>query len=71
VTKEPYPLQARIGHRVAAAARSLGLLIRPLGNVMVLLPPLSVSQHELAHMIEILCEAISTQTAREGAATRP
>lgn len=61
-TKEPYPLKARIGHRVAAAAREHGLLIRPLGNVIVLLPPLSTTKNELARMVSILYEAIASQT---------
>lgn len=65
-TKEPYPLKARIGHRVAAAAQKRGLLIRPLGHVIVLLPPLSVSKSEMGKMIEILYEAINTQTKKDG-----
>lgn len=62
-TKEPYSLMARIGHRVAAAARERGLLIRPLGHVVVLLPPLSVSRDELARMVEILRDSIATLPA--------
>ena len=62
-TKEPYPLKARIGHRVAAAARNRGLLLRPLGNIIVLLPPLSVSRDELARMVEILHNSIETLPA--------
>jgi adenosylmethionine---8-amino-7-oxononanoate aminotransferase len=58
-TREPFLLAARIGHRVAAAARERGLLIRPLGNVIALIPPLSVSKSELARMVAILYEAIS------------
>ena len=64
-TKKPYHLQVRIGHRGAAAARRRGLLIRPLGNVIVLMPPLSTSKNELAEMINILCEAITAQTHQE------
>lgn len=59
-TREPYTLEARIGQRVAAAARERGLLIRPLGHIIVLLPPLSASKHELARMVTILYEAISS-----------
>ncbi len=40
-TKEPYPLPEKIGIRVITEARRLGLIIRPLGNVIVLMPPLS------------------------------
>ncbi len=57
-TKEPYPMKARIGHRVAAAARTRGLLIRPLGNIIVLLPPLSTSQKVLTKMVDILSDSI-------------
>jgi adenosylmethionine-8-amino-7-oxononanoate aminotransferase len=53
-SKEPYPLEARIGHRVAAAARTRGLIIRPIGNVLVLMPPLSTSLAELRKMVETL-----------------
>lgn len=59
-TREAYPLGARIGHRVATAARDRGLLIRPLGNVIVLLPPLSTTREELTRMVAILRESIDT-----------
>jgi adenosylmethionine-8-amino-7-oxononanoate aminotransferase len=61
-TRKPYPLEARIGHRVAMDARSRGLLLRPIGNVIVLMPPLSTSLPELRRMVEILREAITTVT---------
>ena len=61
-TKKPYPLEARVGHRVAMEARRNGLLLRPIGNVMVLMPPLSTSLQELKRMVEILREAIETVT---------
>ncbi len=59
-TKEAYPLARRVGHRVAVEARARGLLLRPLGNVIVLLPPLSVSTRELSRMVEILRVSIET-----------
>ena len=61
-TKEPYPIEARIGHRVTAEARRNGLLLRPLGNILILLPPLSVSLPELKRMVSILQTAIETAT---------
>ena len=61
-TKKPYPLEARVGHRVAMKARNRGLLLRPIGNVMVLMPPLSTSLPELRRMVEILRKAIETVT---------
>jgi len=52
-TKEEYPFEDRIGTKVIGEARRNGLIIRPLGNVIVLMPPLSVSQHELSEMLSI------------------
>jgi adenosylmethionine-8-amino-7-oxononanoate aminotransferase len=61
-SKEPYPLEARIGHRVATAARTRGLIIRPIGNVLVLIPPLSTSLVELRKMVGALQRSIETVT---------
>jgi adenosylmethionine-8-amino-7-oxononanoate aminotransferase len=61
-TKKPYPLEARIGHRVAMEARRRGLLLRPIGNVIILMPPLSTSLPELRRMVEILQASIETAT---------
>lgn len=60
VTKEPYPLHAKAGHRVAAIARSKGLILRPIGNVLVLIPPLSTTAEELKKMVEIITVSIET-----------
>jgi len=62
-TKEPYPLAARVGMRVAEEARRLGLLIRPLGNVIVLMPPLSTTMRELKQMVGIVAKAIRAVTS--------
>ena len=58
-TKEPYPFGIKAGHRVAAVARGKGLIIRPIGNILVLIPPLSVSSTALKRMVKILKESIS------------
>ena len=61
-TRAPYPLSDRLGHRVAMEARRRGLLIRPLGNVMVLMPPLATKIRELTRMVTTLHESIRTVT---------
>jgi len=61
-TKEVYPLETRIGHRVAAEARMRGLLIRPLGNLIVLIPPLSTSIRELHQMVGTMADSIRAAT---------
>lgn len=63
LTKAPYPLESRIGHRVALEARSRGLLLRPLGHIMVLVPPLSIDVPTLARMISILRQSIAAVTS--------
>jgi adenosylmethionine---8-amino-7-oxononanoate aminotransferase len=61
-TREPYPLEVRVGHRVAQEARKRGLLIRPLGHIIVLIPPLSVSRRILTRMVTILSDSIRAAT---------
>ncbi len=53
-TKKPYPPGDRIGMRVALLARRYGVMIRPLGDVVVLMPPLSITEKEL----RFLCWAV-------------
>jgi adenosylmethionine-8-amino-7-oxononanoate aminotransferase len=48
----------RLGHRVALEARERGAIIRPLGDVVVLMPPLSISKVELARLVAITRESI-------------
>ncbi len=61
-TKSPYPLTDRMGHRVALEARSRGLIIRPIGNVVILMPPLITSIGELTRMTRILRDSIAIVT---------
>ena len=61
-SKTPYPFEARIGHRITAEARRQGLLLRPLGHIMVLMPPLSIDVSTLRRMIAILHQSIAAAT---------
>ena len=45
-TKEELPFAQRAGFQVCQAARKHGVLLRPLGNVVVLMPPLSLTIDE-------------------------
>jgi adenosylmethionine-8-amino-7-oxononanoate aminotransferase len=62
-SRKPYPLDEKIGIRVCSRAREKGLIIRPLGNVIVLMPPLSISRQELKKLIQITSEAIAEVTS--------
>jgi adenosylmethionine-8-amino-7-oxononanoate aminotransferase len=62
-TKAEYPYEARAGHRACLAARPLGALLRPLGNVVVLMPPLAMTEGQLAELAGIAATAIDRATA--------
>jgi adenosylmethionine-8-amino-7-oxononanoate aminotransferase len=55
--------EERIGHQVTLAARERGAIIRPLGDVVVLMPPLSISDDELRRLVAITGEAIEAATS--------
>ncbi|MBI4654439.1 MAG: adenosylmethionine--8-amino-7-oxononanoate transaminase [Nitrospirae bacterium] len=61
-TKTPYPFEEKIGWNVCHKARAQGLLLRPLGNVIVLMPPLSISHDELEMLTCITASAIKEAT---------
>lgn len=54
MSREPYPLTEKKGILVSLEARKRGMLIRPLGNVVVLMPPLSTPHSVLTQMVQIL-----------------
>jgi adenosylmethionine---8-amino-7-oxononanoate aminotransferase len=58
-----FPLELRVGHRVTLEARALGAIIRPLGDVVVLMPPLAISEEDLRRLVEITAEAIDAATS--------
>ncbi len=55
---EGYPVEARMGHRVTLEARSRGAIVRPLGDVVVLMPPLAISEQDLERLVVIVWESI-------------
>jgi adenosylmethionine-8-amino-7-oxononanoate aminotransferase len=60
-----FPLRDRMGHRVTVAARRRGAIVRPLGDVVVLMPPLSMTADELRRLVTIT--AVSIAEAASGA----
>jgi adenosylmethionine-8-amino-7-oxononanoate aminotransferase len=61
-TKEPYPPSERLGHRVCMEARKHGLIIRPLGDTVVIMPPLSIKETELKKITNITYECVKRIT---------
>ncbi len=61
-TREPYPWEEKIGIKVCTEARKFGLFSRPLGNTVVIFPPLSITADELDFMIDGVERAIKIVT---------
>ena len=63
-SRKAYPLEKKIGIRVTQEARKRGVILRPLGNVIVLMPPLSISHQELDGLLECTYSSIQSVTGR-------
>jgi adenosylmethionine-8-amino-7-oxononanoate aminotransferase len=61
-TKKPYDLEEKIGWRVTYHARDNGVILRPLGNVIVIMPPLSISEPNLNQLLKVVRDAIVAAT---------
>ena len=62
-TKKPYPWEERVGARACEEVRRHGVILRPLGNVIVLMPPLSMTVEELARLTDVTYKAIKKVTS--------
>lgn len=63
--KTPYPLKEKAGIRTCLEARKMGLMLRPIGNVIILMPPLSISKTDLKKMVAITARAIDKVAGRQ------
>jgi len=61
-TRKPYPPGLRIGHQVILEARRRGVILRPLGDVLILMPPLSIAPENLDQIIEVAQASIRAVT---------
>ena len=57
-----YEPAARTGHEVIVEARRRGVVIRPLGDVVVLMPPLAIEPDVLEELVEVTADAIVAVT---------
>lgn len=63
-TKGSFKPEEKIGVRVIERARKKGAILRPLGPVIVLMPPLAMSERELNKLLEITYESIEETTKK-------
>jgi adenosylmethionine-8-amino-7-oxononanoate aminotransferase len=60
--RKSYPSERRIGHKVILEARRHGVMIRPLGDVIILMPPLSITDDELTALFDATYDCIRVVT---------
>lgn len=57
-TREPFAPDLAVGHRVAVEARKRGAILRPLADVVVLMPPLSITMPELKKLTRTALDSV-------------
>ena len=57
-TRKPFALRERAGIRVCETMAKRGVLTRPVGNVIVLMPPYCTTREQLQKMVSALREAV-------------
>ncbi len=61
-TKSPFPIERRTGHLVTLAARRRGVIIRPLGDVVVLMPAPAMPVELVDELCDVAIAAIDEAT---------
>jgi adenosylmethionine-8-amino-7-oxononanoate aminotransferase len=60
--KNNYPPERRIGHKVILEARKQNVIVRPLGDIIILMPPLTIEDDELKLLLDVVYDGIRTVT---------
>ncbi len=64
-SRTSYDWEERMGVKACRKARERGVILRPLGNVIVLMPPLAISTEELKELLDVTHWAIGEVTGKE------
>jgi adenosylmethionine-8-amino-7-oxononanoate aminotransferase len=62
VGRKNYPPELRVGHEVILQARKRSVLIRPLGDIIILMPPLTMTGAELSVLLDVVYDSIRAVT---------
>ncbi len=61
-TRKNYLPEKRIGRKVILEARKHSVMIRPLGDIIILMPPLSIADDELKLLLDVVYDSIRVVT---------
>ena len=61
-TKRPFAAREQIGQKVVVEARKRGVIIRPLGDVIVLMPPIAIDRATLEELLDVTYKSIAAVT---------
>jgi adenosylmethionine---8-amino-7-oxononanoate aminotransferase len=61
-SRKSYAPEKRIGHKVILQARKRGVIVRPLGDVIVLMAPLTITDTELKMLLDVVYDSIRAVT---------
>ncbi|MBX7220414.1 MAG: adenosylmethionine--8-amino-7-oxononanoate transaminase [Blastocatellia bacterium] len=59
-----YPVEWKMGYQVTDRCRAFGLILRPLGNVVVVMPPLAISAEQIDFLVDTLKKVIVEVTEK-------
>jgi len=62
LTKESFPSKKRVGYRACLEMRKYGVILRPIGDVVVIMPPLSIKESELEKIMDAAYRGIKEIT---------
>ena len=54
----PYRVEEQMGIKVCRAMRERGVLTRPIGNMIVIMPPYCIRAEQLGRIFDVLAESI-------------
>ena len=60
-TKDPFPYEQTVGAKLCFAMREEGVMTRPLGDVIVLMPPIAIDIGLLEKLVEVIKNAIENK----------
>ena len=61
-TRKNYASELRVGHKVILEARKRSVMVRPLGDIIILMPPLTITDDELAALLDVVYDSIVAVT---------